>query len=77
MPDVPRRYKEQAEMSVDELVRHQQNGKQVETDEYRKYKRDILIDAGLNDEADELDDQKSDADKSADEHFQHIRRGGH
>jgi hypothetical protein len=74
-----RRYKERAELDVEEslaVIRAQRAGEPVpkfETPEYRQARRQALEDAGLEPEDDDSDDERSLDDLSPEEHFQRMR----
>jgi hypothetical protein len=85
MPDPPKRFKEQDELDGDELVKVVQaraaNAPQprFETADYKEYRRDVLREGGLIDEADELEAEQIEGkpleEMSPGEHFDRIRGG--
>jgi hypothetical protein len=80
MSDTPRRYKTEDELDGDELLAHVQarrRGDKVpkfETSEYKEYRRDVLREGGLDDEADEQDTggQVPLEERTTAEHFDRI-----
>jgi hypothetical protein len=84
MTDTPKRYKDEDEYNGDELLaavqaRHRgDDPPKFERKEYRQHKADALREAGLDDEADELEAAAAEPvpleERTTEEHFDRIRR---
>jgi hypothetical protein len=79
--EIPRRYKTEDEYDGDELLAAVQararndDPPRFETADYKEYRRDVLREGGLGDEADELEPSEPQPleERTSDEHFQRLR----
>ena len=66
----PRRFKELAELTPSEHMERKRSGVIPETDQFIKYRAQVLADAGIED-----DTQKSVEDMTVEDHLKRIRKG--